>query len=87
MFLTTFQGTFSSFMAFSVLNKEKIASLPRSLEAQEREEKEKKNHKRLRSGAEPRIAAQWRRVLAPWRRHVEKPYKYIFNSEKRGYSF
>jgi hypothetical protein len=42
MFLTTFQGTFSSFMAISVLNKEKIASLPRLLEAQEREEKEKK---------------------------------------------
>jgi hypothetical protein len=50
-FLTTFQDIFSSFMAFSVLNKEKIASLPRLLEAQEREEKEK-NHKE---------AAQWRR--------------------------
>jgi hypothetical protein len=50
-FLTTFQDIFSSFIAFSVLNKEKIASLPRLLEAQEREEKEK-NHKE---------AAQWRR--------------------------
>ena len=51
MFLTTFQDTFISFMTFSVLNKEKIASLPRLLEAQGREEKEK-NHKE---------AAQWRR--------------------------
>jgi hypothetical protein len=58
MFLTTFQGTFSSFMAVSVLNKEEIASLQRLLEAQERKEKEKNNHQ----------LAPWRRKAAQWRR-------------------
>ncbi|KAK2394891.1 hypothetical protein QL285_056675 [Trifolium repens] len=89
MFLTTFQGTFSSFMAVSVLNKEEIASLQRLLEAQERKEKEKNNHQ---LAPWRRKAAQWRRTLwslrsgarelAPWRRREEKPYKFRFNSEK-----
>jgi hypothetical protein len=42
-------------MAFSLLNKEKIASLLRLLKAQEREEKVK-NHQE---------AAQWRRTVEP----------------------
>jgi hypothetical protein len=57
-FLTTFQDIFSSFMAFSVLNKEEIASLQRLLETQKIKEKEK-NHQQL---------AQWHRKVAPWRK-------------------
>jgi hypothetical protein len=60
VFLTTFQGIFSSFMSFSVLNKEKIASLPRLLGAQERKEKEKIHQQHALWRGE---AAQWPRTL------------------------
>jgi hypothetical protein len=84
MFLTTFQGTFISFMTFFALNKEKITSLQRFLEAQERDEKEK-NHQKLAPGAglaEPGAEAsdgcaiaqdwlslaQWPQMAAQWRK-------------------
>jgi hypothetical protein len=51
MFLTTFQGTLSSFIVFSVLNKEEIALLQRLLEARTR--KKRKREKSPTAGAVP----------------------------------
>jgi hypothetical protein len=57
-FLTTFQSNFTSFIVFSALNKEEIASLQGLLEAKERKENEKNNQQ----------LAPWRMRVAQWRR-------------------
>jgi hypothetical protein len=75
-FLTTFQGIFTSFIVFSALNKEEIASLQRLLEAQERKEKEKNNHqlaqwrRKFARGAEPSDGHAMAQVGGAWRRTI-----------------